>query len=133
MIPRYTREEMGQIWTDWTRFQIWMEVELAAAEAMAQEGLIPGEVAKKLRSSAWKITDEDVEEILKIESVTHHDVIAFLTHLERRMGPDARYLHMGMTSSDVLDTTLAIQMKRAGDLLLKDLDGLQKAVREQAE
>ena len=133
MIPRYTREEMGQIWTDWTRFQIWMEVELAAVEAMAGEGLVPKEAADKLRSSAWKITDEDVEEILKIEAVTRHDVIAFLTHLERRMGPDARYLHMGMTSSDVLDTTLAVQLKRAGDLLLKDLDELQKAVREQAE
>jgi adenylosuccinate lyase len=124
---------MGQIWTDWTRFQIWMEVELAAAEAMAAEGLVPKEVADKLRSSAWKIAEEDVEEILKIEAVTRHDVIAFLTHLERRMGPDARYLHMGMTSSDVLDTTLAVQLKRAGDLLLKDLDELRKAVREQAE
>ena len=133
MIPRYTREVMGRIWTDLSRFQIWMEVELAAAEAMAAEGLVPKEVAKKLRASAWKITDEDVDEILKIEAVTRHDVIAFLTHLERRMGLDARYLHMGMTSSDVLDTTLAVQLKRAGDLLLKDLGELQQAVREQAE
>jgi adenylosuccinate lyase len=133
VIPRYTREEMGQIWTDWTRFQIWMEVELAAAEAMAEEGLIPAEVAKKLRGSAWKIGEGDVEEILKIESVTRHDVIAFLTHLERRMGPEARYLHMGMTSSDVLDTTLAVQLKRACDLLLKDVDDLHKAVRGQAQ
>jgi adenylosuccinate lyase len=133
VIPRYTRVEMGQIWTDWTRFQIWMEVELAAAEAMAREGLIPGDAAKKLRSSFWKIDEADVEEILKIESVTRHDVIAFLTHLERRMGPEARYLHMGMTSSDVLDTTLAVQLKRATDLLLADIDELRKAVREQAE
>jgi adenylosuccinate lyase len=100
---------------------------------MAAEGLVPKDVAAKLRAAAWEITDEDVEEILKIEAVTRHDVIAFLTHLERRMGPDARYLHMGMTSSDVLDTTLAVQLKRAGDLLLKDLDELRKAVREQAE
>jgi adenylosuccinate lyase len=132
VILRYTREEMGSIWTDLTRFEIWMEVELAAAEAMAAEGLVPKEVAKKLRSSAWKITDEDVDEILKIESVTRHDVIAFLTHLERRMGPEARYLHMGMTSSDVLDTTLAVQLRRAGDLLLGALDELKQAVREQA-
>ncbi len=132
MIPRYTREEMGSIWTDCTRFQIWMEVELAAAEAMAQEGLIPADVASKLRASAWKIEDGDVGEILKIESVTRHDVIAFLTHLERRMGPEARYLHMGMTSSDVLDTTLAVQFQRAGDLLLSGLDGLRQAVFEQA-
>jgi adenylosuccinate lyase len=124
---------MGQIWTDLARFQIWMEVELAAAEAMAAEGLVPKEVAKKLRASAWKITDEDVEEILKIEAVTRHDVIAFLTHMERRMGPDARYLHMGMTSSDVLDTTLAVQLKRAGDQLLEDLEELLKVLREQAE
>ncbi len=133
MIPRYTREAMGQIWTDRTRFQIWMEVELFAAEAMAQAGLIPDDVAKKLRDSAWEITDRDTDEILKIESVTRHDVIAFLTHLERRMGPEARYLHMGMTSSDVLDTALAVQLKRAGDLLQTDLDELQKAVRAQAE
>jgi adenylosuccinate lyase len=124
---------MGQIWTDRTRFQIWMEVELFAAEAMAQAGLIPDDVAKKLRDSAWEITDRDTDEILKIESVTRHDVIAFLTHLERRMGPEARYLHMGMTSSDVLDTALAVQLKRAGDLLQTDLDELQKAVRAQAE
>jgi len=124
---------MGRIWTDLSRFQIWMEVELAAAEAMAAEGLIPDDAAKKLRSSFWQITGEDAEKILEIESVTRHDVIAFLTHLERRMGPDARYLHMGMTSSDVLDTALAVQLKRATDLLLADLDELRAVVREQAE
>jgi len=133
VISRYTREEMGRIWTDLSRFQIWMDVELAAVEAMAAEGLIPEEAARKLRASAWEITDNDVGEILKIESVTRHDVIAFLTHMERRMGPDARYLHMGMTSSDVLDTALALQLKKSADLLLADVDELREAVREQAE
>jgi adenylosuccinate lyase len=133
VIPRYTRPEMGNIWTDENRFQIWMEIELCACEAMAAENLVPPEVAQKLRAAKWDITAEDVTEIATIEAETRHDVIAFLTHLERKMGEEARYLHMGMTSSDVLDTALAVQLSRACDLILSGLDNLQEAVREQAE
>jgi adenylosuccinate lyase len=123
---------MGQIWTDESRLQIWMEIELCALEAMAAQSLVPAEVAPRLRAAQWQITDEDVTEVDKIEQETRHDVIAFLTHLERRMGPDARYLHMGMTSSDVLDTTLAVQLDRAAKILLKDLDDLIGATKDQA-
>ncbi|HUU01325.1 MAG TPA: adenylosuccinate lyase [Myxococcota bacterium] len=132
MISRYTRPEMGRLWSDRERFSIWMEVELCACEAMAAEGLVPSEVAHKLRAAQWEINDSDVAEIAKIEAETRHDVIAFLTHLERRMGPEARYLHLGMTSSDVLDTGLAIQLSRAMDAILNGLDALRQAVGVQA-
>ncbi len=132
MISRYTRPEMGRLWSDRERFSIWMEVELCACEAMAAEGLVPSEVAGKLRAAEWEIDDSDVAEIGKIEAETRHDVIAFLTHLERRMGPEARYLHLGMTSSDVLDTGLAIQLSRAMDAILNGLDALRQAVGVQA-
>jgi adenylosuccinate lyase len=132
MIPRYTRPEMGHIWTDENRLQIWMEVELFACEAMAAEGLVPPEVPKLLRSRAWKITADDVAAIARIEEETRHDVIAFLTHLERTMGPEARYLHLGMTSSDVLDTTLGVQLDQACRLLQEDLEGLRTVVRDLA-
>ncbi len=132
MISRYTRPEMGRLWNDKERFSIWMEVELCACEAMALEGLVPPEVARKLRAAQWEIDDSDVAEIAKIEAETRHDVIAFLTHLERRMGPDARYLHLGMTSSDVLDTSFAIQLSRAMKLILADLDALSEVVGKQA-
>jgi len=132
VISRYTRPEMGRLWSDRERFSIWMEVELCACEAMAAEGLVPSEVAHKLRAAQWEINDSDVAEIAKIEAETRHDVIAFLTHLERRMGPEARYLHLGMTSSDVLDTGLAIQLSRAMDAILNGLDALRQAVGVQA-
>jgi len=132
VISRYTRPEMGRLWSDRERFSIWMEVELCACEAMAAEGLVPSEVAGKLRAAEWEIDDSDVAEIGKIEAETRHDVIAFLTHLERRMGPEARYLHLGMTSSDVLDTGLAIQLSRAMDAILNGLDALRQAVGVQA-
>lgn len=125
MIPRYTRPEMGAIWTDRNRFQVWMEIELSACEAMAKEGLVPKEVAHKLRQGQWTLSEEDVAAIFAIEEETRHDVIAFLTHLERRLGKDARYLHMGMTSSDVLDTAFAVQLTQACKLLL---DGLQQLI-----
>jgi len=132
VIPRYTRPEMGSIWTDENRFQIWVEIELCACEAMAEQGLVPPATASKLRAAEWKLNESDVEEIRQIEKETRHDVIAFLTHLERKMGQDARFLHMGMTSSDVLDTALAVQLKRAGDLILSGLDDLRGAVGKQA-
>ncbi len=122
---------MGQIWSDKSRLQIWLEVELCAVEAMSKVGLVPAEVARNLRGAKWRITGRDVEEVAAIEEQTKHDVIAFLTYLERRLGPEARYLHMGMTSSDVLDTTLAIQLDRACTLLLSDLDALKDALLQQ--
>ncbi|MBN2493927.1 MAG: adenylosuccinate lyase [Deltaproteobacteria bacterium] len=132
MIPRYTRQEMGRIWSDPCRFQLWMDIELAAVEAMAAEGLVPAAAAAELRAAGWEIGTEDIQAIELLESETHHDVIAFLTLLERRMGPQARFLHLGMTSSDVLDTALGLQLSRAIDLLLGDLDSLREAVRDQA-
>jgi adenylosuccinate lyase len=133
VIPRYSRPEMEKIWTDKNRFQIWMEVELTACEAMAEQNLVPAEVAKNLRAAQFEVTDQDAAEILKIEETTRHDVIAFLTHLERKLGPDARYLHLGMTSSDVLDTCFGVQLTQACDLILADLEQLQDALREKAE
>ncbi len=132
MIPRYSRPEMTEIWTDRNRFQIWMEVELTALEAMAEAGLVPEPVARKLRAGQWEITEDDVAEIAKIEAETRHDVIAFLTHMERKLGKDARYLHMGMTSSDVLDTCLGVQLSKACDLILTGVDALREALRKQA-
>ncbi len=132
MIPRYTRPEMRAIWTDENRLRIWMEIELCACEAMAEHDLVPQEAAAKLRAAQWTIGADDVEAIAAIEEQTRHDVIAFLTHLERKMGPDARYLHLGMTSSDVLDTAFAVQLTRACDLLVDGLQSLRAVVREQA-
>jgi len=133
LIPRYTRPEMGALWSDESRYQLWLEVELTAAEAMAAQGLVPAEVARRLRAGRWQLTAQDARAIEAIEAETRHDVIAFLTHVERRLGPDARYLHLGMTSSDVLDTALGLQLAAACDRLLAGLDGLRVAVREQAE
>jgi adenylosuccinate lyase len=124
---------MAAIWTDQNRFQIWMEIELLACEAMAESGLVPAEAPGRLRAGQWTIDASDVEAIAAIEAETHHDVIAFLTHLERKLGPEARWLHLGMTSSDVLDTALAVQLKQACALLLAGLDGLRKAVEDQAQ
>ena len=133
MIPRYTRKEMGEIWTDRNRLQIWMEVELTAAEAMTEVGLIPPEVASYLREKTFRLTEEDVAEVNRIEEETRHDVIAFLTFLERKMGPEARYLHMGMTSSDVLDTSFGIQLNRSCFLILSGINELREALREKAQ
>jgi len=133
VIPRYTRPEMAALWSDEHRYQLWLEVELAACEAMAEEGLVPAEVARRLRAARWQLSAEDARAIEAIEAETRHDVIAFLTHVERRLGPEARVLHLGMTSSDVLDTAFALQLAAACDRLLAGLDGLRAAVREQAE
>ncbi|ACB96254.1 adenylosuccinate lyase [Beijerinckia indica] len=131
MIPRYARPEMVAIWEPRTRFRIWFEIEAYACEAMAEIGIIPKESAKAIWEKA-KDVEFDVERIDEIEKITKHDVIAFLTHLAEFIGADARFVHQGMTSSDVLDTCLAVQLSRASDLLLADLDGLLAALKRRA-
>jgi adenylosuccinate lyase len=129
MIPRYTSPEMGRIWTDERRYQAWLSVELAAADAMAAAGIIPSEAARELRARARF----DIARIEEIEATTHHDVIAFATAVAEHVGPAARYLHFGLTSSDVVDTALALQMVDACDVILRDLDALADVVRVRAE
>jgi adenylosuccinate lyase len=129
MIPRYTSPEMGAIWSDQRRYETWLEVELAAADAMADAGIVPPEAARELRAKARF----DVSRIEEIEQVTQHDVIAFTTAVAEHVGPAARWLHFGLTSSDVLDTAQAVQMRQACDLILKDLAGAMDAVRTRAE
>ncbi|TIM03054.1 MAG: adenylosuccinate lyase, partial [Mesorhizobium sp.] len=131
MIPRYSRPEMVAIWSPETRFRIWFEIEAYACDALAELGVIPKEAAKTIweKGGAAKF---DVEAIDEIERVTKHDVIAFLTHLSEFVGPDARFIHQGMTSSDVLDTCFAVQLTRAGDILLADIDGLLAALKRRA-
>ena len=130
MIPRYARPEMTAIWEPATKFRIWYEIEAHACDAQAKLGVIPQENA----DAVWKAKDVefDVARIDEIEAVTKHDVIAFLTHLAEIVGPDARFVHQGMTSSDVLDTCFNVQLTRASDLLLADLDGLLAALKRRA-
>ncbi len=131
MIPRYAREEMTAIWSPQTRFKIWFEIEAHAADQMAALGIIPKEAAAKVwekgRNAAF-----DVERIDSIEREVKHDVIAFLTHLAEIVGPEARFVHQGMTSSDVLDTCLSVQLARASDILLKDVDRVLSALKKRA-
>ncbi|MEM9050344.1 MAG: adenylosuccinate lyase [Pseudomonadota bacterium] len=131
MIPRYARPEMTAIWAPETKFRIWFEIEAHAADAMAARGLIPASAA----AAVWRAEGVafDIARIDAIEAVTKHDVIAFLTHLAEIVGPDARFVHQGMTSSDVLDTCLAVQLSRAADILIADLDALLAALRRRAE
>ena len=131
MIPRYTRPEMASIWAPETRFRIWFEIEAHAAAAMADLGLIPKSAAKTIweKGSAAKF---DVARIDTIEREVKHDFIAFLTHLAEHVGPEARFIHAGLTSSDVLDTCFSVQLVRAADLLLADLDGLLTAIKRRA-
>ncbi|WP_315706028.1 MULTISPECIES: adenylosuccinate lyase [unclassified Bradyrhizobium] len=131
MIPRYTRPEMAAIWEPQTRFKIWFEIEAHAADALAELGVIPKEAAKTIWAKAKDATF-DVARIDEIERETKHDVIAFLTHLAEIVGPEARFVHQGMTSSDVLDTCLNVQLTRAADLLLADLDRLLAALKKRA-
>ena len=131
MIPRYTRPEMASIWEPQTRFKIWFEIEAHAADAQAELGVIPKEAAKTVWAKARNVTF-DIDRIDEIERETKHDVIAFLTHLAEIVGPDARFVHQGMTSSDVLDTTFNVQLARATDLLLRDMDELLAAIRRRA-
>jgi len=132
MIPRYSRTKMVDIWSPSTKFRIWYEIEAHACDAMAEIGLIPKENAK----AVWKAKDVefDVARIDEIEATTKHDVIAFLTHLAEHVGSDeARFVHQGMTSSDVLDTCFNIQLMRASDVLIKNLNDLLSALRNRAE
>ena len=131
MIPRYSRPEMASIWAPETKFQIWFEIEAHAAEAMAELGTIPSEAARVIRERGGAAVF-DVARIDEIERETRHDVIAFLTHLAEIVGPEARFVHQGMTSSDVLDTTFAVQLTRASDLLLTDLEALLAALKRRA-
>jgi adenylosuccinate lyase len=128
MIPRYSRPEMARIWEPENRLRIWFEIEAHACDAMAELGLIPKEAAK----AVWERGNFDVARIDEIERETRHDVIAFLTNLAEHVGPEARFVHQGMTSSDVLDTCLAVQLTRAADLLIADVDGLLAALKRRA-
>ena len=131
MIPRYSRPVMAAIWSPESRFRIWFEIEAHATTALAEIGVVPKEAAEKV----WEKGREavfDVARIDAIETVTKHDVIAFLTHLAEIVGPEARFVHQGMTSSDVLDTCLNVQLTRAADILLADLDALLAALKRRA-
>jgi adenylosuccinate lyase len=129
MIARYTHADMGAIWSDRRRYETWLEVELAALDAMAGAGIVPAEAAAEVRARACF----DIQRIDEIEQTTQHDVIAFTTAVAERVGPAARWLHFGMTSSDVIDTAQAIQMRDACALIVKDVATLMEAVRERAE
>ena len=131
MIPRYSRPEMTAIWEAQTRFRIWFEIEAHACDALAEIGVIPKEAAKAIWEKAGHVTF-DVARIDAIEKVTHHDVIAFLTHLAEFIGPESRFVHQGMTSSDLLDTCLAVQLARASDILLASIDALLGALKRRA-
>jgi adenylosuccinate lyase len=131
MIPRYSRPEMTAVWSPETRFRIWFEIEAYASEGMAEIGLIPKEAAKAIWEKGSK-AKFDVARIDEIERVTKHDVIAFLTHLAEFVGPEARFVHLGLTSSDVLDTCLAVQLRRASDILIADVDQLLAALKRRA-
>ena len=128
MIERYSRKELRDIWEDYNKYSIWLDIELAAAEAMEKLKIIPLGVVKKVRSKA-KI---NVKRILDIEEKVKHDVIAFLTSITERVGKEAKYLHKGMTSSDVLDTCFNLQLKQSGEILLKDIDFLLASIKKQA-
>jgi adenylosuccinate lyase len=131
MIPRYSRPEMAAIWSPETRFRIWFEIEAHATSALAELGVVPKEAAEAIWERGSKAVF-DVDRIDEIERVTKHDVIAFLTHLAEFVGPEARFVHQGMTSSDVLDTCLNVQLVRAADILLADLDALLAALKRRA-
>ena len=136
MVPRYSRPEMAAIWEPVNRYRIWFEVEALAAEGMARIGAIPEAAARTIREKGAPklaaMTQADVERIDAIERETRHDVIAFLTWLAEAIGPDSRFVHQGMTSSDVLDTTLSVQLTQAADLLLADIDAVLAALKTRA-
>lgn len=128
MIERYTRPEMGAIWQDENKYRIWLEIETLAVEAQAELGIIPAEAARMVREKG----NFDVKRVLEIEETTKHDVIAFLTNVAEYVGEPSRYVHLGMTSSDVLDTCLAVQLKQAGEILLKNLEALRDVLGRRA-
>ena len=131
MIPRYAREQMVSIWSPETKFRIWFEIEAHATDALAELGVVPKEAAAKLWEKG-RDAKFDVARIDEIEREVKHDVIAFLTHLSEIVGPEARFVHQGMTSSDVLDTCLNVQLMRAADLLIEDTDALLAALKTRA-
>jgi len=128
MIPRYTHPDMGRIWSDQRRYETWLLVETAAADAMAAAGIVPPEAARDIRERGAF----DIARIEEIEQTAQHDVIAFITAVGEKVGPSARWLHFGMTSSDVIDTAQALQMREACDVLLSDLAALADAIRDRA-
>ncbi len=136
MVPRYTREQMAAIWSPENRFRLWFEIEALVAEAMARLGTIPESAAAAIRergaARVAHITPADLDRIDAIERETRHDVIAFLTWLGEAIGPDSRFVHLGLTSSDVLDTCLSVQMTQAADLLLADVDAVLAALKARA-
>lgn len=136
MVPRYTRPEMAAIWAPENRYRIWFEIEALAAEAMAEAGTIPEAAARTIRERGGAalagISQADIDRIDAIERETRHDVIAFLTWLAEAVGPDSRFVHQGLTSSDVLDTCLSVQLTQASDILLRDLDAVLSALKARA-
>lgn len=128
MIARYTRKEMGKIWSDENKFRKWLEVEIAVCEAWAELGKIPADALKEIKEKA----DFDLKRIDEIEAVVKHDVVAFLTAVAEKVGPASRYIHMGLTSSDILDTALALQIREAGNLIMEDLEKLKELFKEKA-
>jgi len=128
MIDRYTRKEMGAIWKDEFKYKTWLDIEISACEARAAMGDIPKEEVEVIKNKA----SFDVKRVLEIEETTQHDVIAFLTNVAEYVGPESRHIHYGMTSSDILDTTLSYQMKKAGEILLEDLGLLKNALKKRA-
>ena len=128
MIDRYSRKELRNIWVDSNKYKIWLDIELAAAEAMEKLKIIPKGIVKKVKSKS-KI---NVARILKIEESVKHDVIAFLTSISEKVGSEARFLHKGMTSSDVLDTCFNLQLKQSGEILLVDIENLLSSIKKQA-
>ena len=125
MIERYSRKEIKNIWEDFNRYSIWLKIELAAAEAMEKLKIIPKGIAKKVKSKA-KINPQRIHQI---EEKVKHDIIAFLTSINEKVGKEARYLHKGMTSSDVLDTCFNLQLKQSGEILLKDINQLLQSIK----
>ncbi len=134
MVPRYSRPEVTAIWSAENRYRIWWQIEVFAAEAMGRIGMIPAEDAATIRAAYDRdvLGEIDIEAIDRIEAVTKHDVIAFLTWAGEKLGPERRWLHQGMTSSDVLDTALAVQLKQAADLLIADIDALLGVLKRRA-
>src|SRR5216117_4341786 len=129
MIPRYSRPEMSRIWSDQNRFATWLKVEIAATEVLAERGIVPQEALAAIKEKARF----DVGRIDAIEKEVQHDVIAFVSDVAESVGPEGRWLHYGLTSSDVVDTALALLMREACDLIARDVSALMDAVRQRAE